>query len=235
MVEIKYEKNQTLSYGLGSSEKGLALFNENTKKISVLKSVKKYLGGNSRKMSFKTIGQLVEYYEPKMIETGKNRDFTAGQKLTTEFIQRVEMLNDVENEIIEYLDNGILTGDWKSSYLWIPAAITRPSERHVEHYLKMICINDSKVPFWKILDALAYMPKSVTSQIVEGLKESIELNNPSWSEEDLKKSFEVLMWIGDKEEVKYIEDMRKFEIPRIAEMAKYWDEWLKEDEDDEDE
>ena len=40
MVEIKYEKNQTLSYGLGSSEKGLALFNENTKKISVLNQSK---------------------------------------------------------------------------------------------------------------------------------------------------------------------------------------------------
>jgi len=44
MVEIKYEKNQTLSYGLDSSEKGLALFNENTKKISVLNQSKNIWG-----------------------------------------------------------------------------------------------------------------------------------------------------------------------------------------------
>ena len=34
-VEIKYEKNETLSYGLGSSKEGLDLFNANIQTISV--------------------------------------------------------------------------------------------------------------------------------------------------------------------------------------------------------
>ena len=182
-------------------------------------------------MIFQTIKQLIDFYDPKMIEAGKIRDFAKVHKLNSEYIKGVKSLKDAESEIIEYLENGISTGNWPRAYRWLPAAITCPSEKYVNYYLKMIRINDSRVPFWKTLDALAYMPKSVTPQIIEGLKEAIELNNPSWSEEDLKKSFEVLMWIGDKEEVKYISDMRKFEVPRIAEMSEYWDKWLKEDED----
>jgi len=122
-------------------------------------------------------------------------------KSNKEFISKVKDLKNVEEEIIAYLKKNINTGEWLDEHFWIRAAITHPSEKYLDYYLKMTHINDKKVPHWRTLDALAYMPKSLNPKIAEGIKECIQWDNPSWSEEDLKKAFEVLTWIGEEEKI----------------------------------
>lgn len=69
--------------------------------------------------------------------------------------------------------------------------------------------------------------------ITKRLQETIKLDNPSWGEDELKKAFEVLVWIGEDEGIEFIEEQQQSEITRIAQMAKYWVEWLNDDDEEE--
>ena len=179
------------------------------------------------------IEDLINFYKPLLYIAGTTLPYSDVMKLNKEFISKVKDLKNVEEEIIAYLKKNINNGEWLDEHFWIRAAITHPSEKYLDYYLKMIHINDKKVPHWRTLDALAYMPKSLNPKIAEGIKECIQWDNPSWSEEDLKKAFEVLTWIGEEEDIKFIEQVCNSPNRTIAKMAEYWIEYLKDDGDEE--
>lgn len=48
-------------------------------------------------------------------------------------------------------------------------------------------------------------------------------------DEELKKAFEVLIWIGEDEDIKFIEQKCKSKNKKTAKMAEYWIDWLNEE------
>ncbi len=52
-------------------------------------------------------------------------------------------------------------------------------------------------------------------------------------DDELKKAFEVLIWIGEDEDIEFIERQCQSTDIRTAKMAEYWIEWLNDDDDEE--
>ena len=97
---------------------------------------------------------------------------------------------------------------------------------YLDVFFKIIETNNQLCPHWRILDVLAYMPEELSVIITKGIEKAIQLNNPAWDEDVLKKAFEVLIWIGEDEAIEFIEQQCKSQETRIAKMAQYWIDWL---------
>lgn len=173
---------------------------------------------------------LINYYSPLIKTAGVTPPYSQVERLISDYVKKVKEIDSVEAEVITYLSKEILLCEWKDEYLWIYAAITKPSEQYIDYYLRIIQTDNNNNPHWRILDALAYMSDESNNKIVEGIEEAILLNNQSWKEEDLKKAFEVLTWISDDAKI-FIEKMCKSHAKKIAEMAQYWLEVMDEDEE----
>lgn len=187
-------------------------------------------------MSIRTISNLVEIYSPKLAAAGKTPPYSSVIKLYEEFLSEVHLLKhkDVEDEILSYLKDAISSGKWERYYkLWFIAMLEHPSEKYINYLLCILQKNDGNFPHWKALDVLAYMPQTISTISVPKLTEIIEMNNPAWSEEALKKAFETLVWIGNEEGIDFISRACNSPVERISNMAKYWVDWLADDDDDE--
>ncbi|MGN6711682.1 hypothetical protein [Anaerocolumna jejuensis] len=182
-------------------------------------------------MGMNNLNDLIAFFKPKLIIAGNTPPYSDVMKLTREFISEAKSLDDVEDEITTYFKDNIISNEWENEDLWIWAAITSPSEKYLKYYLQIITINNEKIPYWRILDALTYMPKNLNLKIAEGVKAAISLNNSCWNDEGLKKAFEVLINIGTKEDIDYISSSCKSKNEKISSIAQYWLDWLNEDEE----
>lgn len=177
-------------------------------------------------MSGNSIKEVINLYKPKIKEAGRTPISENFSKLNKEMEKEIAKIMNSENEIAEYLKKGIQMGNWEDERYWALASIIHPSDMYLEYFFEIIETNDSCYPHWRILDVLVFMPEDLHPVIAKGIKKAIELNNPSWSDEDLKKAFEVLTWIGGEEDIEFIQQKCKSKIERIAKMAEYWMDWL---------
>ena len=56
-------------------------------------------------------------------------------------------------------------------------------------------------------------------------KAAIELDNPSWSDDDMNKAFEALRWITDDGGIQFNKEKCNNQNDRIARIARYWLFW----------
>lgn len=181
----------------------------------------------------KNISEIINYYKSKIIEAGKSPISGEFSKITKEMKAEMGKVKNAEVEIMEYYKGGIETGNWDDECDWGLAAIVHPSEIYLEYFFKILKTNDSSYPHWGILDTLAFMPEDLWHKCREVIESAIESHNPSWCQEDLKKAFEALIWIGEEnDDFEFIQQQCESEDTRTADMAKYWIEWLHEDEDE---
>lgn len=175
-----------------------------------------------------TIKDVINLYKPKMKELGMTPipDF---YKLNRQLENEIKKIINAENEILEYFQKAIMTCNWEEERYWAIAAITHPSSIYLDTFFKILETNNTSYPHWRILDVLAWLPEDLYCRITKELKKVIELGNSSWREEELKKAFEVLIWIGKEEDIIFIEQQCKSENKKIAKMAEYWIDWLKEE------
>ncbi|MDF2804182.1 MAG: hypothetical protein K0S61_4086 [Anaerocolumna sp.] len=187
-------------------------------------------------MSVNTVSNLIEVYSPKLVMAGKTPPYSDVSKLLKEFSSEVHLLEGVEDEIESYLKEAIFSKKWGKDYdLWFIAVLEHPSMTCVNYLLSILDETDANFPYWKALDVLAYMPQSISENIVPRLIQIIESNNVAWSDEDLKKAFETLVWIGSKEGIDFISRACDSSVGRIADMAKYWVSWMADDDDEDSE
>lgn len=171
----------------------------------------------------------MNYYNPKICEAIKLPDSSVYMKLNKEMKEQMRKITNAEGEIEEYYKNGIQTGNWEDK-MWEFAAIVHPSDRYFKYFLQILETKDDTYPHWFILDTLAFMPEELWHSAAEVIKEAIDFNNPSWSDDVLHKAFEALDWISDENVIAYIQQKCQSVDKRIAEMAEYrlhciYDDW----------
>lgn len=159
-------------------------------------------------------------------------DLETFDKLRDEFLEEIKIINKAEEEILNYYNNSIITGVWENEAYWAWAAITRPSEDYLECFSKVLQTNDSSFPHWRTLDVLAFMPKNLWPKCASIIERAIELDNPSWCEEDIKKAFEVLKWITDDGGREFIKKECNSKNSKVSNMARYWLFWPDSKEDE---
>lgn len=183
--------------------------------------------GDNIKMN--SICGIINFCKSELQKANKSASSKNFSQINRELEQEIGKIENAENEIAEYFKKGMETGNWEDERYWAIAAITHPSNVYLEYFFAIIATDNSLYPHWRILDVLAFMPKELHPIITENIKNTIDLCNPSWSKEDLKKAFEVIIWIGEEEDIQFIYQKCNSENKRIANMAKYWVEWLEEE------
>ena len=182
------------------------------------------------------IREVINYYNPNICEAIKAPDSSVYMKLNKEMEEQMKKITNAESEIEEYYKNGIQTGDWADIRKgWELAAIVHPSDRYFKDFLQILETKDNTYPHWFILDTLAFMPEELWHSAAEVIKEAIDFNNPSWSDDVLHKAFEALDWIRDEDVITFIQQKCRSVDKRIAEMAEYRLHCIYDDWDDEDE
>lgn len=179
-----------------------------------------------------TINDVLNSFKPRIEENRKTQS-ERWNVIFNEFENAIKNIANAENEIAEYYENAMITGDWDYINFWGLADLMYPSSTYLDIFFKILTTVNASYPHWMILDGLASMPEDFNLIITKRLQETIKLDNPSWGEDELKKAFEVLVWIGEDEGIEFIEEQQQSEITRIAQMAKYWVEWLNDDDEEE--
>lgn len=179
------------------------------------------------------ITEVVNQYKLKKTEARKHPDVSLYEKLSKETEEQMGRITDAESEIAEYYKKSVQTGDWEDEEYWRLAAIVHPSDRYFEYFYKILEKDDSNYPHWSVLDNLAWVPDELYPAAAKVIEKAIDLNNPSWSKDVLNKAFEALTWIGDKEDIVFIQQKCQSEHKRIAEMAEYWMHNINDDWEDE--
>lgn len=168
-----------------------------------------------------SLAKLIEKYRPQIEIAGRTPPYTDVPKVINEFYEQVDLLVEIEDEIIFYLEESLSKREWGKYYnMWLGSAISHPSPRYIPYLFKILKEPDSSYPHWKALDVLAYMPVSISEKAVPGLIQIMESYNPVWSEEVIKKFFETLLWIGDDDGVSFIMDSRYSQNEKVARIAK---------------
>ncbi|MEN1990392.1 hypothetical protein [Paenibacillus hubeiensis] len=179
-----------------------------------------------------TVTNLIQIYMPKLEAARNVYPHLKVAEVLKEFSKKLKLLEDVEKEIEVYLKESIINHSWgRDNRLWFVAVLEKPSITYVKSLLEILKIQDASTPYWRALDVLAYMPQSISVSAVPELTQIIESNNPVWSDEILKKAFETLIWIRDKEGIEFISRACDSDIERISLMAKYWFNWLNEEDE----
>lgn len=178
-----------------------------------------------------TINDVLNTLKPR-IKENKRTQAERWKIIFDEFKNAIKNIANAEKEIAEYYENAMITGEWDYEQLWGMAALMYPSSTYLDIFFKILTTVNASYPHWMILDGLAYMPEELNLIITKRLQETIKLDNPSWGEDELKKAFEVLVWIGEDEGIEFIEEQQQSEITRIAQMAKYWVERLNDDDEE---
>ena len=180
-----------------------------------------------------TIKDVLNSFKPRIEEIRRNPTGQKWREFDDEFENAIKNIANAENEIAEYYEKAMITGDWEYELFWAMAALMYPSSTYLDIFFKILSTVNASYPHWRIMDILAYMPEELNLIITKRLQETIKLDNPSWGEDELKKAFEVLVWIGEDEGVEFIEEQQQSDNVRIAQMAKYWVERLNDDDDEE--
>lgn len=179
----------------------------------------------------KTVSRLIEFYGSELNIKGNALLYSNETKLLKRFSSEVRSLCNVEDEIISYLMNSISSRKWEKDYdLWFIAMHEHSSEIYLDFLLCILQENDVNFPHWKTLDVLSYMPRTISEKAVPRLTQIIESNNPFWSERDLMKAFETLIWIGNKEAMDFISRASNLSTGKVVDVAKYWSSWLADEE-----
>ena len=152
-------------------------------------------------------------------------DTASFYKLRDDFLEKIKVLKDAESEILNYYNNSIITGVWENEMYWAWAAITRPSHEYLKCFSKVLQTNNDSFPYWRTLDALAFMPKEWWPECACIIKAAIELDNPSWSDDDMNMAFEALRWITDDGGIQFNKEKCNNQNDRIARIARYWLFW----------
>lgn len=179
-----------------------------------------------------SIREVIKFYKPKIKEAlnSVSKDY---YKLNNEIKNEMTKIENAEVEIVNYFKEGIQLKNWEDERYWAWAAIVHPSDIYLEYFFKILETNDSSFTHWRILDVLAFMPEDLWYKCREIIERAIKLHNPSWCQEDLKKAFEARIWIAEEnDDLEFIQQQCESEDTRTADMAKYWIEWLHEDEDE---
>ncbi len=180
-----------------------------------------------------SIKEVITEYSPKLKKAINAPNSSLYLKLNKEMEEQMSKVINAENEIVKYYREGIQTGDWRNKTEWELATIVHPSDRYFKYFSKILKTNNNTYPHWFILDILAFMPTQLHSSAANIIKRAIDSNNPSWSNDDLKKAFEALIWIGEEEDIQFIQQKCQSKYRTIANMAKYWVNWLNDGGEDE--
>ena len=178
-----------------------------------------------------TISDIMNVYIPKIKDDINNFESRNISKLFDELEKEIKKTEFCENEIAQYFEKSMRTDNWEEEWYWTLAAIVKPSYLYLDSFFKIIETNNQSYPHWRILDVLAYMPEELSLVITRGIEKAIQLNNLAWGDDELKKAFEVLICIGEDEAIDFIDQQCHSKEIRIANMAKYWIDWLNDDYD----
>lgn len=191
-------------------------------------------------MSTNDLKDILELYDFKLNECAKEKYRGYDKSIIDEFCARVKMIVEVENEVLSYFQEAISTKIFKRpSFLWFVVAGECPTTIYINSLLELLKMrdlyleDDVATPYWKVLDLLQYMPEEMTEPVAHEILEIIELDNLSWSDDDMVKAFEVANWIApiDKEK-DFIWRLCSSTKERLAKNAKRWKEWIECDEDE---
>ena len=187
------------------------------------------MGGDISKMS--TVSNIMNIYISRIKDNIINSNSQNVSKLFDELENEIKKIEHCEYEIVQYFEEGLVSGNWEDEWYWTSVVIAKPSSVYLDIFFKIIETNNKSYPHWRILDVLAFMPEDLNLIITKGIEKAIQLNNPAWGEDELKKAFEVLIWIGEDEAIEFIEQQCKSKEIRIAKMAEYWIDWLNDEYD----
>ena len=138
-----------------------------------------------------TLAWLINDYQSKIDTVNRSgmKAFSDVERLLKDFFDKVELLDEVEDEILTYLQKSLSTRVWEDGDLWLGAMITHPSSKYVGYLLELLEEPDPSYLHWHALDVLAWMPESISEEAVPGLIRIMESHNPAWSETVLEKAF----------------------------------------------
>lgn len=175
------------------------------------------------------VKNLIDDYANRL-DSARNNSNQAVHLVLKSFFTEIKTMENVENDVLIYLQENISSNFWTNEQLWLGLALEHPSKSFLPYFFKALMAFHKNIPYWRILDTLVWTPDDYHLEVTEGVREAISFNNPCWTMEDLKKAFEVLIWIGKDDDINFIKKISHSQNERLSDMAQYWIEWLEDDE-----
>lgn len=172
---------------------------------------------------------LIDDYVNRL-NSAKNISCQAVILVLSSFFAEIKTMENVENDVLIYLQENISSNLWTNEQLWLGLALEHPSKAFLPYFFSALIALNKNIPYWRILDTLVWTPDDYHLEVTKGVREAISFDNPCWTMEDLKKAFEVLIWIGKEDDINFIKKISHFQNERLCDMAQYWIEWLEDDE-----